>query len=52
MRAPFEGVFSKFKKRSRYKGLAKVQFQLFMDSIVWNVKRLIKINKAPLPHKR
>ncbi len=44
MRAPHEGVFSKFEKRARYRGLVKVQFQLFMDAIVWNVKRLVQIN--------
>lgn len=48
VRAPFEGVFSKFEKRARYRGLAKVQLQLFMDAIVWNVKRLVLINPPPL----
>ena len=48
MRAPFEGVFSKFEKRARYRGIAKVQFQLFMVALVWNVKRLIQINPHPL----
>jgi transposase, IS5 family len=48
MRSPFECIFSKFEKRTRYRGLAKVQFQLFMDAIVWNTKRLIKINAPPL----
>jgi IS5 family transposase len=48
IRAPFEGIFSKFEKRARYKGLAKVQLQLFMDAIVWNVNRLVKINAPPL----
>ena len=37
VRAPFEGVFSKFEKRARYRGHAKVQFQFFMDAIVHNV---------------
>ena len=48
-RAPFEGVFSKFKKRARYRGLVKVQMQLFMYAIVHNVKRLVAINAPPLP---
>jgi len=48
VRAPFEGVFSKFEKRTRYKGLANVQFQFFMDAIVHNVKRLVTINSPPL----
>ena len=49
VRAPFEGTFSKFQKRTRYRGLAKVQMQLFMEAIVHNVKRLNKINAPPLP---
>ena len=49
IRAPFEGVFAKFEKRARYRGLAKVQFQLFMDAIVWNAKRLIQISLNPPP---
>jgi IS5 family transposase len=48
MRSPFECIFSKFEKRARYRGLAKMQFQLFMDAIVWNVKRLVVI--TPLPN--
>ena len=48
MRSPHEGVFSKFEKRARYRGLVKVQMQLFMDAIVWNVKRLVTINAPPL----
>ena len=48
IRAPFEGVFSKFEKRARYRGQAKVQFQFFMEAIVYNVKRLVKINAPPL----
>jgi IS5 family transposase len=34
MRSPHEGRFSKFEKRARYRGIAKVQFQLFMEAIV------------------
>jgi IS5 family transposase len=48
VRAPFEGVFSKFEKRARYRGHAKVQFQFFMDAIVHNVKRLVAIHAPPL----
>jgi len=48
VRAPFEGVFSKFEKRSRYRGHSKVQLQFFMDAIVHNVKRLVTINAPPL----
>jgi hypothetical protein len=49
VRAPFESVFSKFQRRARYRGLAKVQFQLFMEAIVHNLKRLVQINSPPLP---
>jgi len=48
LRAPFEGIFSKFEKRTRYRGLAKTQFQFFMDSLVHNVKRLVLIHPPPL----
>ena len=48
VRALFEGVFSKFEKRARYRGHANVQFQFFMDAIVHNVKRLVSINSPPL----
>ena len=48
IRAPFEGIFSKFQRRARYRGLAKVQLQLFLEAIVHIVKRLIQINPPPL----
>jgi IS5 family transposase len=48
VRAPFESVFSKFERRARYRGLAKVQLQLFMEAIVHNIKRLVQINPPPL----
>jgi hypothetical protein len=48
VRAPFEGVFSKFEKRARYRGHAKVQFQFFMDAIVHNVKRLCSHTRTAL----
>ena len=48
VRAPFEGVFSKFKKRARYRGHANVQIQFFMDAIVHNVTRLVDIHSQPL----
>ena len=48
VRAPFEGIFSKFEKRARYRGQAKVQFQFFMDAFVHNIKRLVTINSPPL----
>jgi len=48
VRAPFEGVFSKAEKRARYRGLAKTQYQLFMEAIVYNIKRLIRLDVLPI----
>lgn len=48
VRAPFEGVFSKMSKRTKYRGLAKTQMQVFLEAIVFNVKRLIAIDSPPL----
>ena len=48
VRSPFEGTFSKLKRRARYRGLAKVQLQTFMEAIVFNVKRLVTIGAPPL----
>jgi IS5 family transposase len=48
VRMPFESVFSKQEKRARYRGLAKVQMQAFLEAIVFNVKRLLAINAPPL----
>jgi len=48
VRAPFENIFSKFERRARYRGLAKVQLQVFMEAIVHNVKRLVIINPPPI----
>lgn len=48
VRAPYESTFSILKNRSRYRGIAKTQFQNFMESIAFNIKRLITINSPPL----
>ena len=48
LRMPYEGVFSKMNKRVRYKGIAKVQFQVLMQAMVHNFKRLIKIDAPPI----
>lgn len=48
LRMPYEGVFSKMDKRVRYKGIAKAQFQVLMQAMVYNLKRLIKIAAPPL----
>ena len=48
VRMPYEGVFSKMERRSRYRGIAKNQFQAFMEALSHNLKRLIKIKADPL----
>jgi transposase, IS5 family len=40
IRAPYESVFSKQRKRTRYCGVAKNQFSAFMEAICFNMKRL------------
>ncbi len=46
VRMPYECTFSKFSKRTRYRGIAKVQFQVIAESIAYNLKRLIVITRA------
>ena len=48
VRMPYEGAFSKFEKRARDKGIAKCQFQGFMEAFVHNFKRLVTLNAGPL----
>jgi IS5 family transposase len=42
-RAPWEHVFSKMSKRTRYMGLAKTHLQVLMEAIVHNLKRLVTL---------
>lgn len=42
-RSPDERVFSKLSKRARYRGIAKNQFQIFMQSLAYNLKRLLSL---------
>lgn len=48
VRMPFESTFAQFQKRARYKGLAKAQFQAFMQALAHNCKRLITIDAPPI----
>lgn len=48
LRAPYENVFSKKQKRSRYRGIHKNQFQGLIEALVFNFKRLIVINAPPV----
>ena len=43
LRIPFERVFSKQSKKGRYRGIAKNQFQGFMQGLTHNFKRLIVV---------
>lgn len=47
-RMPFECVFSKLRKRAKFRGLTKVTAQCFMEAIVHNLKKAINILPEPL----
>ena len=49
MRAPYERVFSKRPKQVRYRGQAKVQFQVAMSAIGHNLKRLVVLGAEKIP---
>ena len=44
LRSPYERVFSKQRKRTRYIGVVKNQFSCFMESLCFNLKRLLVLN--------
>ncbi len=48
LRMPFESTFSKMNKKVRYRGIAKVQFQVTMQALAHNIKRLLKIDAPPI----
>ena len=48
MRAPYERVFSKQSHISKYKGIAKNQFSVFMQAIGHNLKRLVVLEANQL----
>ena len=41
IRLPYERVFAHRSKRVRYKGIAKVQFQVGIKALCFNLKRLM-----------
>lgn len=43
LRMPFEGTFSKQRKRAKYRGKLKVTFQCFFEAIVHNLKKAVRI---------
>lgn len=48
VRMPFEGIFSKLRKRTRFRGKLKVLFENFALAICHNLKKAIKILPAPI----
>ncbi len=48
LRSPYKRVFSQIEKRVLYRGIAKNQFAVFMQSICFNLKRLIVLNPPNL----
>lgn len=42
VRMPFEGTFSKLHKRAKYRGLEKVIFQNFAQSLCFNLKKAVR----------
>lgn len=49
VRMPFEGTFSKLRKRARFRGLSKVLFQCIAESICHNLKKAIVILPRGMP---
>jgi len=51
IRMPFEGTFSKFNHRARYRGQAKVFFQCLAEAVVHNLKKMLAVlpDAVPLP---
>jgi len=43
VRMPFEGTFSKLKKRARFKGQTKVTMQCLLEAIVHNLKKAVTV---------
>lgn len=46
-RMPFEGTFAGLVKRARYRGLKRVSFQNFAQSICFNLKKAVRILPNP-----
>lgn len=49
LRMPFESVFSKMKKTTRFRGKDKVHFQVLMEAFIFNCKRLIACQIQAIP---
>jgi IS5 family transposase len=48
VRMPYEGTFSRFRKRARYVGEQKCQFQAVMQALAHNFKRMLALDIPPL----
>ena len=48
IRMPFEGTFSKLKKRARYRGILKVEFQNIFQALCHNLKKAVIILPTPI----
>lgn len=48
LRMPFEGVFSKQRKRAKYRGMVKVLFQCFAEAICHNLRKALKFSPMPI----
>lgn len=49
VRMPFESVFSKQEKRARYRSIAKVTMQVFLEATVHNLKKAVTILPRAMP---
>ena len=47
IRMPFEGTFSKLARRARYRGVAKVALQNFLEATVHNMKKMVAVLARP-----
>lgn len=47
IRMPFEGTFSKMRKRARYRGQIKVAMQCLLEAIAYNLKKALRLLFAP-----
>lgn len=48
VRMPFEGTFSKLRKRAKFRGKVKVLFQCFAEAICHNLKKAVMILPMPV----
>jgi hypothetical protein len=45
MSSPYERVFSQTNHRTRYRGVAKNKFAMFMESLAFNLNRMVILNE-------